>query len=82
MDEESQLHERFLVFKVQEVQPIAAEGVEAQTCVSTTKLAEIGYDKVFRLVMTTALLRLHAFRIQMLALLIRQLLLKLQPWIW
>jgi hypothetical protein len=50
-DEESQLRERFLVFNVQELQRIAAESVGAQSCVSITKLAEGGYNKVFRLVM-------------------------------
>ncbi|MCJ1357536.1 MAG: Phosphotransferase enzyme [Icmadophila ericetorum] len=50
-DEESQKRERFLVFNVQELQRIAAESVGAQSCVSITKLAEGGYNKVFRLVM-------------------------------
>ncbi|MCJ1478981.1 Phosphotransferase enzyme [Lambiella insularis] len=50
-DEESQRRERFLVFNVQELQRIAAESVGAQCCVSITKLAEGGYNKVFRLVM-------------------------------
>lgn len=50
-DEESQQCERFLVFNVQELQRIAAESVGAQSCVSITKLAEGGYNKVFRLVM-------------------------------
>jgi hypothetical protein len=38
-------------FNVQELQRIAAESVGADTCVSITKLAEGGYNKVFRLVM-------------------------------
>ena len=50
-DEESQLRERFRVFNVQELQRVAAESVGAQSCVSMTKLAEGGYNKVFRLVM-------------------------------
>ncbi|KAG9228229.1 kinase-like domain-containing protein [Amylocarpus encephaloides] len=50
-DEEAQLRERFLVFNVQELQRIAAESVGAQSCISITKLAEGGYNKVFRLVM-------------------------------
>ncbi|CAD6448374.1 ea77e627-0550-48d3-b66d-8400f355dfdf [Sclerotinia trifoliorum] len=49
--EESQQRERFLVFNVQELKRIAAESVEAQSCVSITKFAEGGYNKVFRLVM-------------------------------
>ena len=36
---------------MQELQRIAAESVEAQSCISITKLAEGGYNKVFRLVM-------------------------------
>ncbi|TVY81629.1 Altered inheritance of mitochondria protein, partial [Lachnellula suecica] len=50
-DEESQRRERLVVFNVQELQRIAAESVGAQCCVSITKLAEGGYNKVFRLVM-------------------------------
>jgi hypothetical protein len=50
-DEESQLRERLLVFNVQELQRIAAESLGARSCVSITKLAEGGYNKVFRLVM-------------------------------
>ncbi|KAH6690267.1 kinase-like domain-containing protein [Leptodontidium sp. MPI-SDFR-AT-0119] len=50
-DEESQRRERFVAFNVQELQRIAAESVGAQCCVSITKLAEGGYNKVFRLVM-------------------------------
>lgn len=50
-DEESQQHERFLVFNVEELQRIAAKSVGAEACVSITKLAEGGYNKVFRLVM-------------------------------
>ncbi|TVY39560.1 Altered inheritance of mitochondria protein, mitochondrial [Lachnellula subtilissima] len=50
-DEESQQRERFLVFNVQELERTAAESVGAQSCVSVIKLAEGGYNKVFRLVM-------------------------------
>lgn len=50
-DEESQQRERYLIFNVQELQRIAADSVGAQSCVSITKLAEGGYNKVFRLVM-------------------------------
>ncbi|TVY47711.1 Altered inheritance of mitochondria protein, mitochondrial [Lachnellula occidentalis] len=50
-DEESQKRSRFRVFNVQELQRIAAESVGAQACVSISKLAEGGYNKVFRLVM-------------------------------
>ncbi|KAJ8070010.1 hypothetical protein OCU04_000413 [Sclerotinia nivalis] len=50
-DEESQQRERFLFFNVQELKRIAVESVEAQSCVSITKIAEGGYNKVFRLVM-------------------------------
>lgn len=50
-DEESQLRQRMLTFNVQELQRIAAEGIGAKSCVSITKLAEGGYNKVFRLVM-------------------------------
>ncbi|CZS93857.1 probable FMP29 Found in Mitochondrial Proteome [Rhynchosporium graminicola] len=50
-DEESQLRERVVIFNVQELQRIAVESIGAQSCVSITKLAEGGYNKVFRLVM-------------------------------
>ena len=50
-DEERQLGERFLIFNVQELQRLAAESVGARSCISITKLAEGGYNKVFRLVM-------------------------------
>lgn len=50
-DESSRLSERIRVFNVQELQRIAAKSIGAQTCVSMVKLAEGGYNKVFRLVM-------------------------------
>jgi hypothetical protein len=53
--EEAQLRERFHAFNVQELQRIAAESVGAQSCISISKLAEGGYNKVFRLVMDNGL---------------------------
>lgn len=50
-DEERQLRERHVVFDVEELQSIAAQSVGASSCVSITKLAEGGYNKVLRLVM-------------------------------
>lgn len=50
-DEENQLRERFRVFNVKELQRVAAESVGAQFCTFMTKLAEGGYNKVFKLVM-------------------------------
>lgn len=50
-DEEKQLHDRYKKFNVDELQRIAAESIGAKRCVSMTKLAEGGYNKVFRLVM-------------------------------
>lgn len=50
-DEERQLRDRFRIFNVQELKRIAAESVGAKCCVSIDKLAEGGYNKVFRLVM-------------------------------
>jgi hypothetical protein len=50
-DEERQKREHFRSFNVAELQRIAAESVGARACVSMSKLAEGGYNKVFRLVM-------------------------------
>lgn len=50
-DEESQLRERYREFNVRELQRAAAKSVGAQACVSISKLAEGGFNKVFRLVM-------------------------------
>jgi len=50
-DEESQLRERYKRFNVSELMKIAAKSTGAQTCVSISKLAEGGFNKVFRLVM-------------------------------
>lgn len=49
--EEEQLRERYRKFNVEELKRIAAESIGAKTCVSMNKLAEGGYNKVFRLVM-------------------------------
>lgn len=50
-DEDSQLRERYKRFSVPELKNIAAKSVGAQTCLSISKLAEGGFNKVFRLVM-------------------------------
>ncbi|KAI0868933.1 kinase-like domain-containing protein [Hypoxylon argillaceum] len=50
-DEETQLRERYRRFDVQELQAAAAKSVSAEKCVDMTKLAEGGFNKVFRLVM-------------------------------
>jgi len=50
-DEELQLQERYKRFNVPELKRIAARSIGAQACVSMTKLAEGGFNKVFRLVM-------------------------------
>ncbi|KAH8811076.1 kinase-like domain-containing protein [Xylogone sp. PMI_703] len=49
-DEEERLRERYRSFNVQELQRIAAS-IGAQSCLSMIKLAEGGYNKVFRLAM-------------------------------
>lgn len=49
--EEKKLRERYTKFNVEELKRIAAESIGAKTCVSMIKLAEGGYNKVFRLVM-------------------------------
>ena len=49
--EEERLRERYRKFDVEELKRIAAESIGAKTCVSMIKLAEGGYNKVFRLVM-------------------------------
>jgi hypothetical protein len=48
---EKQLHDRYTKFNVDELKRVAAESIGTKTCVSMTKLAEGGYNKVFRLVM-------------------------------
>lgn len=50
-DEEQQLRDRYRVFDVPALQHIAAESVGSSDCVSMMKLAEGGFNKVFRLVM-------------------------------
>jgi hypothetical protein len=50
-DEEQQLQERYRAFNVVELQRLAAEVVGSTGCASITKLAEGGYNKVFRLTM-------------------------------
>jgi hypothetical protein len=50
-DEQSQLRDRYKRFSVSELKRIAAKSIGAQTCVSISKLAEGGFNKVFRLVM-------------------------------
>lgn len=50
-DEERQLRDRYRVFNVTELQNVAAKSVGSGGCVSMIKLAEGGYNKVFRLVM-------------------------------
>lgn len=51
-DEEQQLRDRYRRFNVAELQNIAAKSVGSDGCVSMTKLAEGGYNKVFRLLMS------------------------------
>ncbi|PSN61842.1 hypothetical protein BS50DRAFT_603955 [Corynespora cassiicola Philippines] len=52
-DEESQLRERYRRFNVAELERLAAKRSGAQACVAISKLAEGGFNKVFRLVMNT-----------------------------
>ena len=50
-DEDTQLQERYKRFIVPELKKVAAKSVGAQDCVSISKLAEGGFNKVFRLTM-------------------------------
>ncbi|KAI9663120.1 MAG: Phosphotransferase enzyme [Bathelium mastoideum] len=50
-DEDAQLSERYKRFNVPELKKIAVSSIGAQSCVSMIKLAEGGFNKVFRLVM-------------------------------
>lgn len=50
-DEEQQLRDRYKAFNVAELQSLAAKVVRSDSCISITKLAEGGYNKVFRLIM-------------------------------
>jgi hypothetical protein len=50
-DEDAQLCERYKRFNVAELKRTAAKAIGAATCVSMSKLAEGGFNKIFRLVM-------------------------------
>ncbi|KAI2606604.1 kinase-like domain-containing protein [Hypoxylon sp. NC1633] len=50
-DEEAKLRERYRPFNTHELQKVAAKSVGAESCTSMIKLAEGGFNKVFRLVM-------------------------------
>lgn len=50
-DEEQQLRDRYKAFNVAELQIVAAQAIGSGNCVSMMKLAEGGYNKVFRLLM-------------------------------
>jgi hypothetical protein len=50
-DEDAQLRERYKRFNVAELKKIAAKTIGAEACVSMSKLAEGGFNKIFRLVM-------------------------------
>lgn len=50
-DEQVRLQERYKRFNVSALQKIAASSVGARRCVSMAKLAEGGFNRVFRLVM-------------------------------
>jgi hypothetical protein len=50
-NEDSQLRERYNRFNVSELKKVAAKTIGAKTCMSMIKLAEGGFNKVFRLVM-------------------------------
>ena len=48
-DEDEQLQERFRIFKVPELQRVAAECTGAKACIEMSKIGEGGFNKVFRL---------------------------------
>ena len=50
-DEQEQLRQRYKQFNVHELKSTAAKSVGARVCVSMIKLAEGGFNKVFRLIM-------------------------------
>jgi hypothetical protein len=50
-DEEQELSARCMKFNVAELKRIAAESIDAKYCVSMVKVAEGGYNKIFKLVM-------------------------------
>lgn len=51
-DEERQLRDRYKAFNVSQLQKLAAQAMDSEGCDSITKLAEGGFNKVFRLRMT------------------------------
>lgn len=51
-DEEQQLRDRYKAFDVSQLQILAAQAVGSDSCASITKLAEGGFNKVFRLLMS------------------------------
>lgn len=50
-DEEQQLRDRYKAFNVAELQIVATRAIGSGSCISMIKLAEGGYNKVFRLLM-------------------------------
>lgn len=50
-DEEQQLRDRYKAFNVSQLQTLAAQAIGSESCDSITKLAEGGFNKVFRLSM-------------------------------
>jgi hypothetical protein len=50
-NEEQQLRDRYKAFNVTKLQNLAAKAIGADSCASITKLAEGGFNKVFRLIM-------------------------------
>lgn len=50
-DEDQQLRDRYKAFNVAELQAAAAQAAGSSACIAMTKLAEGGYNKVFRLLM-------------------------------
>jgi hypothetical protein len=50
-NEEQELGARYIKFNVEELKRITPESIGAKSCVSMIKLAEGGYNKVFKLVM-------------------------------
>ena len=48
-DEEQQLRDRYKEFDVYELQNVAPKAIKSKRCISMTKLAEGGHNKVFRL---------------------------------
>ena len=50
-NEEQELLDRYKVFNIKALQEVAAKSIDPKTYVSMTKIAEGGFNKVFRLVM-------------------------------